>query len=225
MQATMALTELLAASSTSAPNILKMSRKERMTLAVILSSSYLQLEATPWLKETWSKDDILFEKDLTSTITRPIDIERPYIAITFRPEPLLPSITNNLNSAAANVTQSTITPAPSPGNPGLLALGIMLLELYTGQAFENCNFKLSIQAGPVLDFYLQQLQLLGAASQWLNTVQEDLSAGYTGAVLHCIRSYFDPVRTAKDEAIFRQTVYDQVLLPLEKELRSFLGES
>lgn len=49
---TINLKDILGIRSLSMTNLIQMSRKERMSLAVTLSSSYLQLQATPWLKDT-----------------------------------------------------------------------------------------------------------------------------------------------------------------------------
>lgn len=214
---TITLKELLAASSASTPNMLKLSRKERMTLAVILSSSYLQLQATPWLKDTWSKEDIVFDGDMSTRTLRPFNVDQPYIAQEFHPRASPLTVTHNIPN---NVNRASL-----PGNPSLLALGILLLELYTGQTFEQCCPKTSTGNGLCLDDYYKQLHNLDAASKWLSAAQEDLSAGYTTAVLHCIRSFFDPICTSHDETVFRQSVYEQVILPLQEELQSFLGAS
>ncbi|KAI9764814.1 MAG: hypothetical protein M1839_005706 [Geoglossum umbratile] len=214
---TTTLKELLAASPTSTPQMPKLSRKERMTLAVIISSSYLQLQATPWLKDTWSKEDIVFDEDMDTTSIRPLNVDQPYIVHGFQPRASPLTATQN--------TPSNVNRASLPGNPSLLALGIILLELYTGQTFEQCCSKTSAEISPCLDDYYKQLHNLDAASKWLNAAQEDLSAGYMGAVLHCFRSFFDPINTGQNETVFRQSIYEQVILPLHEELQSFLGES
>ena len=182
---TIALKDILTSASRSAPTMLKMSRKERMNLAVILASSYLQLQATPWLKDTWSKEDIVFDSDMKTTTIRPCNLEQPYISHEFRA--IGPQ--NNSVPQMANFKTS-----PLPGNPSLLSLGILLLELYTGQTFEQYSTQASLENGPILNNYIQQLRNLDLVSKWLVTEQEDLSAGYQSAVLHCIRSFFDPDR-------------------------------
>jgi hypothetical protein len=52
----------------------------------------------------------------------------------------------------------------------------------------------------------------------------NLPAGYQGAVLHCFRSFFDPIKNVTDEDAFRQSIYHQVVVPLQEEMQSFLGE-
>ena len=211
---TITLKEILTASSLPSQSLLKMSRKERMSLAVILSSSYLQLQATAWLRDTWSKEDIVFDGDVNTTSVRPFNADLPSIALDLRPQ------RSQTNSRPLS---SNFNTAFLPGNPSLLSLGILLLELYTGQTFEEYCSKMALENGSRLDDYYKQLHNLDSVSKWLNSSQEDLSAGYMGAVQHCIRSFFDRVNTAQDEAMFRQSVYDQVVLPLQEELQSFLG--
>jgi hypothetical protein len=162
------LKDMLAVSKTQS-SLLKMSRKERMNLAITVASSYLQLQATPWLKDTWSKEDIVFDGDMSATLIRPCNIEQPYISHEHQPFP----------------SQKPIIKPPSlPGNPSLLSLGVLLLELYTGQTFERFCAQASIENEnvPAFDGYIQQLRNLDLVSKWLNAEQEDLSAGYQGAV-------------------------------------------
>ncbi|KAF7883395.1 uncharacterized protein EAF02_005315 [Botrytis sinoallii] len=56
---------------------------ERITLAVNLASSLLQLHATPWFNERWNKSEILFLSDRSNPSIRPVDIERPLLAHKF----------------------------------------------------------------------------------------------------------------------------------------------
>jgi hypothetical protein len=73
------LQDILASSTPPTPNLLKMTRKERMNLAVVLASSYLQLQATPWLSDTWGKRDIVFNID-RSLSSRQCNVEHPYFS-------------------------------------------------------------------------------------------------------------------------------------------------
>jgi hypothetical protein len=213
---TITLKEVLAASASPVSSMLKISRKERMNLAVILACSYLQLQGTPWLKDTWSKEDIVFNGDIMSTSIQPCDMEEPYIICEFRP---LRSHTSGLLPHTTSASQPLL-----PGNPSLLSLGVLLLELYSGQTFEQYCIQASLENGPRLDTYIQQLRNLDIVSKWLNAEQENLSAGYQGAILHCVRSFFDPIQNTTDETAFRQSVFDQVVVPLQSEMQDFLGE-
>lgn len=211
------LQDILTASTLPTPTLLRMSRKERMNLAVVLASSYLQLQSTPWLQDAWGKKDIVFDINRNTLSARPCNVEQPYFAHNFRPLAAQ-------NIGAQGQIGLGVMPL-SPGNSSLLSLGIVLLELYTGQTFEQFCSELSLASGSSLDAYMQQLRNLDILSRWLNAKQEDLSAGYHGAVLHCIRRFLDPIQNLNDEAAFRQSIYDQVIVPLQEELQSFLGES
>ncbi|KFY22861.1 hypothetical protein V493_06278 [Pseudogymnoascus sp. VKM F-4281 (FW-2241)] len=185
-----------------------LSRKDRMSLALILASSFVQLEATQWIQESWGKEDIVFDRATGALENSPVDLSKPYI---------LHSIEKR--------TVDNKTQRQSSENYSLLSLGILLLELSTGQSFEQHLSRIKGKRVSSLDppeESVERLMKLSEASKWLKAVQDDLSSGFQGAIRHCIRSYFDEA-SGKDEAIYRQGVLEQVVLPLQDDLQSFLG--
>jgi hypothetical protein len=193
-------------SGSTSENGCRMSRKDRMALAVTLASSYLQLETTPWLKDSWGKSDIVFETP-SSNSNQQIDVKRAFV---------ISSVESRTVNAQSGSQQTN-------GNYCLLALGILLLELSTGQSFERRRVVGSTQENrDPAQQSVERLMKLAEASKWLSTVEDDLSNGFLLAIRHCIRSYFDGT-SGKDEAGFRQAVLDQVVLPLQEDLQSFLG--
>lgn len=61
----------------------KMSRSERVSLAVTISSSMQQLLTTEWLAKPWSKDEILIPVDRQRNLGMSYVVERPYLVHHF----------------------------------------------------------------------------------------------------------------------------------------------
>lgn len=199
---TISLEQLLDGSPTAQGRTLKLSKKERYSLALTLASSTLQLNATPWFKDQWRAKDILFYQ--TKGGTRLVDIDHPYVAAT---------------------TKSSVALAngrPKRGfqhkNAVLLALAIALLELYFGVRAEKHRDLEEQEAGGSTPW-----ALCAMAYEWADEEQEDLSAAFSDAVTHCLKSFNDPRATLQD-AEFLQAAVEGIVLPLQEELYQFLGK-
>jgi hypothetical protein len=214
-QDTISLKEILSSSSYQ----VALSLKDRLVLGTILASSYLQLQATPWLRSNWSKEDIVFDADRETESLRRFNAETPCITHAFQSGAQTP-IPQDQSQEGDTSTQSL----KARGNTSLLALGIILMELYTGQTLEQHCASTSIGIVSSTDEHLQSIQNLYAAHQWLEELKEKgrLSHGYIGAVHRCLQGYLD-FATGDDEAGFRQKVLDHVVLPVEQEMRVFVG--
>lgn len=181
------------------PNVTptKLTRKERYKLAVNLASSTLQLYATPWIDNEWSKKDILFR--LTKVGPRAVDTEHPYVAMI---------------SGAGSVSSPM-----TPKNTILLALAVTLLELYFGSSREQQKQL------PQLHDYLNHPSpwaLLAMTYEWANQEQENLSAAFNAAIKCCLQSFSDPSGNLLD-TMFLQAAVEGIVLPLQEELSQFLG--
>lgn len=181
-----------------------LTRKERYKLAVTLASSLYQLESTPWMTTALAKRDIVFSKAQEAAL-RPVNIEYPYVSKSF------PDQVSQVDCAESPASISS-------GSSSLLALGILLLELYTGRPFEE----------PQIDSKLNNLSRLmiwsTAAKDWLVEEDGDLAAGWTSAVSYCIDGFKQgPVLSEEDATKFRQSLLEQVVLPLHEETERFLG--
>jgi hypothetical protein len=187
---------------------------ERITLAVNLASSLLQLYATPWFNERWSKSDILF---LTNDAAinpgsrrppRPVDIERPLLAQRFLP--------------SGTITPSTNSTLPRPTHPNLsvLSLGIMLLELWFATPIEARRLP-----SDLVDGKPNSSTDLAVAERWVkeNANLEDIPAGYWQAVSSCIYCFFQPMPRDKslENPDFREAIWQNVVVPLERELQAW----
>ena len=185
----------------------RLSKKERYSLALTLAASVLYLNSTPWLTDQWASKDILFHR--TTTTSRPIDTERPYVA----PAPIeLSKGLPKLQKPRGFHNKNTV----------LLALAIALLELYFGMTAEK--YQESEHGAVDPSFHQNPWMLCSMAHTWAEDAQEDLSAAFLSAVRHCLRCFSDPGASLQD-AEFLQAAVEGIVLPLQEELYQFLGKT
>jgi hypothetical protein len=98
-------------------------QEQRSRLALKLASSVMQLHTTDWLTDFWSKNDILFLRSLDATV----DFNGPLIRRSFE--------TRNMD--LTDISQSLPKPWLNASIPCLFSLGIVLLELWYREVFEN----------------------------------------------------------------------------------------
>ena len=104
----------------------RVSRLQRYSIAATLASSLLQLYNSPWMDESWSKNDIYFVKAAEGS---PV-LDRPYITRKFKSSLGLESTASGNKASIRDNSVKSIE-----------ALGIMLLELCFGQAIEDQPFR------------------------------------------------------------------------------------
>ncbi|KAE9369005.1 hypothetical protein N431DRAFT_486411 [Stipitochalara longipes BDJ] len=190
-------------------NKMTLFKLERITLAVNLASSLLQLHATPWFNERWNKRDILFISDERNDESlRPVDVERPLLAYQF------------LSSGTTTPSAKSTLPRPIHPNLSVLYLGIMLLELWFAESIESRRLPSDLVDGipnPSTD--------LTVAERWVkeNADLGNMPAGYFLAVSSCIYCFFQPM--PRDKSLtnpdFREAIWQNVVVPLEKELQTW----
>ena len=207
---TTSLASLLTASSTTNDRSDKLPLKPRLLLALTLASTLIQLNATPWLGNTWSKHSIYFSTQPSNDPTLDkhplhpsrIDLTRPFLVQSFNNPPTALSLTN--------------TPTPHPTDPRqmILELGIMLLELWHETSLESYS---STIKQVTKDSYYDRLSL---AQRWLDETEELISPAYFHVVLRCVRCCFDgvPASPVWDECLFRGLVIG-VVEPLLEQCR------
>ncbi|KAF2651382.1 hypothetical protein K491DRAFT_682204 [Lophiostoma macrostomum CBS 122681] len=181
---------------------LRLSKKERYSLAVNLASSALQLNRTPWFPDSWSAKDIMFYR--ASHGPHLIDFQHPYVSTTtteLSPESKVRGFQNK--------------------NTVLLALAIALLELYFGISAQKHHEN---EAGSTeTTFDANPWNQCAIAYEWAENEQEDLSAAFQGAINHCLRCFGDPSASLQDPE-FLQAAVESIVLPLQDELSQFLGK-
>lgn len=176
---------------------IKPPKRERLSLAVNLAYSVLQLHTTPWLPEKWGIESIYI----------PFDLQQPHVVVKFdEPTRLLENPVDIVN-------------------PYLVALGIVLLELWEWKSFQQWT-----NGRGDLKFRMESLiDVAGAALKWLEEWEDQrkMSTSYAQVVRRCLNCSFNPMqRTLTDEefqdAVYRDivqtldTVYEAYTNPLER---------
>ena len=106
----------------------RLSRQQRLSIAVSLAHGLLQLHESPWLNEAWSKSDIWFW--CVDAQRRPI-IEQPYVSRSFWPK------SKDFKETGPSDTNLTDIFSTQIISKSLFALGIVLIELCFNKTFED----------------------------------------------------------------------------------------
>lgn len=167
-------------------------RKQRLALAVVLASSFLQLLESPWLPSSWKKSDIVFFQD-PDQLGR-FKLHQPYL-------------THQLNTKS-KTSYSTDMDRRLQLSSSLEMLAIILEELCFGQLLEDqpCRKKY-LDAG---DKAIMRIFDVAAAREWHAEIEEEAGYDYTIAVGWCLGGVLSipPDR-------WREEMLTKVLQPLE----------
>jgi len=186
--------------------------KSRMTVAVKLASSVMQLHSTAWLNDFWSTSDIWFPRR-TSTDNM---LERPLICKAFS------HITKPPLPADNFPTHSELWRVLDP-NEYLLSLGIILIELLEWRNFDSLrkdksyNLLLKSSGDEKIDRYLAAKQLV----DYLRDQYRDNDLYFT-ALRRCIQGLDHGEKTLASDG-YKKEVYKVIVRPLEVHLRQGWG--
>lgn len=181
----------------------RFTRGDKLRLAVILASSVLQLYHTPWLGETWGKDDIVFIQRNEGPL-----YEHPFISRRFAAG-ASPPTSPNFNIDSLLLLHRWIR------NPTLFALGVLLIELCLGKPISELQGPHESNS----EFNLNSTWI--AADRLVEVVYLEGGTRYGDAVRHCIRCDFDQQETSLEDERFQDAVYNGVVGLLEDDLRQF----
>ncbi|KAF3907809.1 hypothetical protein ABW21_db0208691 [Orbilia brochopaga] len=175
----------------------------QMLLAFRLASNLLQLLQTRWIQRAWSKDAIHFP---TSGAKKRPDFSRPFVAIQFD---------EHTNGTAGPPDAVELRMA-------ILELGILLLEIWHQEAFENwCQQSLDVSCKPPSPENYKQRYYLATA--WLADKDNEPLEYYRTAVSYCISGIDDRSREAGglqgDKAGLWNELCQNVIEPLSQNCR------
>jgi hypothetical protein len=168
------------------------SRRDRLRLAVTLSSSVLQLHETAWLDDDWGKEDIFFIKRAGKTY-----YQQPFVS-----------------RSTSKGTQRSSTIAPSSlriiiRNHTLYALGVSLIELWYGKELSQLH---RTEDGPVGE----ALSEFNTAYRLVDELYNEAGGKYSDAVRRCIRYDFDCRTNSLEDLGFQRAVYEGVVAQLKE---------
>lgn len=172
--------------------ILCPTRRQRVSLALILSSSFLQLLESPWLSASWQKSDVVFFEDAVCPGVFKLN------------EPHLEKCLQKRSDAAPPTETSRRMQLSS----SLETLGIVLMELCFGEllADQPCRLKYSI----TVDSTVERALDIQAAKEWHGEIEEEAGHDYSVAVGWCLGGILS---TPPDR--WREAMHSKVVHSLE----------
>ncbi|KAF2658683.1 hypothetical protein K491DRAFT_676272 [Lophiostoma macrostomum CBS 122681] len=181
----------------------RLTRHDKLRVAVDLASSVLQLYKTPWLDEQWGKEDVLFIRRPGAPIASLY--EHPFVCRKFTSQ-----------STAIATTPASRAACRVIRNQTLFTLGILLIELWYGKPIEELQqpCDLDCQGTPGVTW---------CTADRLIETEFEFEAGkrYSDAVRRCIRCDFDRSDMSLDNENFQKAVYQGVVALLERTLQQF----
>ena len=185
------------------------SRRERLFLAVVCSSSILQLSTTPWLQRlsSTSVDFAGFRDDTDPSCA--IAIGGSYIDLN---RPLISAV-------ITETTPPSVTPETA-----LIELGILLIELALGEAFEmvaNRKTAEEIEAGRE-DGIAGQTTRRGLGLRLIKSLEHETGVIFSDAVTRCLNCSFAQTTVPSwDDEGFCQEYFTGVVLPVVEGYQQF----
>ncbi|KXH36708.1 hypothetical protein CSIM01_03102 [Colletotrichum simmondsii] len=172
------------------PSRATMTYVEKLHIAVMISSSFLQLHQTPWLPNVLTSQDVFF---ITGGSQSHPDYTQAFIKREF--------------SKRDSEDGSMKCGPPGVDRTAIISLGILLLELSLGDTLGNLRHQYETSDTSV-------------AARLLNEKPLDHMDGgyYRSAVRRCIGANFSQLKLDLDDENFRQVVYEKVVAPLEAGL-------
>lgn len=164
----------------------RLNRVQRYGVALTLASSHLQLHSTPWLKEYWTSEDVLFPTPQTGIATLQGE---PYVLARFE--------------------ASNIVPSAPQKDRSFSTLGIVLLELCFGYRLEehkmwNKPGYAALKNDPMIRQTI--------ACEWLDEVPGEAGQDYADAVHWTLRQ---APAVLKDDK-WREEFARNVVQPLQR---------
>lgn len=186
----------------------------RLAIAINLVEAVLQLFDTPWLQDSWGKEDIHFFEDNSGSIY----YDKPFLVSDF--------------TSCGSTSQDTPKSYPGTGLPSsvnamhtyertkavLLSLGIMILELWFNRPIESCRWHRD---------YLNpngeenDCTRLNTASKWQRLALEEGGTKLHELTSTCIYNSFGMARPDLRCREMQMSIYTNVAEPLKELLKYF----
>ncbi|KAH7385868.1 hypothetical protein BKA66DRAFT_569191 [Pyrenochaeta sp. MPI-SDFR-AT-0127] len=180
----------------------RLTKHDKLRVAVDLASSVLQLYKTPWLDEEWSDNDVYFIH--RPGISPAKVFEHPFVYRRFSSKP-------TPDNAVAQRAHCRVI-----RNQTLFTLGILLIELLYGKSIEELQSRrdLDCDGTPGVAWCTAERLIE-------DEIEYEAGPRYLDAVRRCIRCDFNRKDSSLDDEDFQRAVFDGVVAPLEKTLLQF----
>jgi hypothetical protein len=184
----------------------KLSVADSRRLALSLALGTLRLHDTPWLGKRWDRDDITLLKQNGKILA-----DHPFVSTNLRDATVLSSQTR----------LSSLTSCAGVRNETLFALGVVLIELCLEKPFDQLSAPEDLNSDETKHAASDFL----TATRLLDAVYDKAGGKYGDAVRRCILCEFDHRKPSLDDDSFCKTVYDNVVVVLEDDVRQFFSRS
>ncbi len=173
-------------------------RRHRMSIALTLAYAFLELFPTPWMPRTFGKINVYFFQRKDGKIM----IENPF----FLCEPSSPRQGPHVAPASTAYEESV------DDSNALLALGIVIMELWFGQTIESRSFYKDHcdETGKEKAF-----TSFTAAMEWQKKTIDEAGVTLHDITNRCIRGNFGEPTMDLSNGSCVKAVHDQVVKPLE----------
>ena len=190
------------------------SRSTRVRLAVILSSTMLQLHSTPWLDSSWTKDQIWCAE--ADTI---IQGRRPYLRRKFWSENASSSSISSIPNMADTAESGHTSSLPWMPNEDVYNLGIILIELAFAKNMDE--IAIDVLGDVVYDNNIELRTVVKVLSTRMIATMVD--SRYHRAVYSCIYCNFDlsDEKMKFEDEQFQENILNKIVRPLESYLECF----
>ena len=177
-----------------------LSAKQRYGFAAAIAWAVLHLSCTPWLCDTWDREQVKVFLESTTTTLETLS-RTPCISYLFE-TPATPSRSNTADHFNSHHI----------GNKTLFSLGIVLIELCLNKSFEE--FRPSNPEESTTTNIPDDLRI---AESKLDEVYNQAGDSYGYAVQRCLRCDFPGRNITKtfDFSTFRRHYYNNVVAPLQ----------
>ncbi|KAF4963441.1 hypothetical protein FSARC_8538 [Fusarium sarcochroum] len=166
---------------------------DKLRLAWMIACSVLQMQGTPWISSVPRSEDIYIVQKGGVPQYQHVFVLRHF------PE-----------------QGKSIPPTPSPTNPFMLYLGIVLIELILGQSIASLGSALDQTLEPGLPQHVLDYE---AANKFLGRVMMAGGSGYYNAVERCLRSDMHRADSADGLCGLQSDVVAGIITPLEQDLK------
>lgn len=192
--------------------------KTRRILAVLLSYAVLHLQDTPWLQPTWSSSDIIFFRTMNSEI--PL---RPFLQTCLsKTEPSGVSFNDNARSDPCDAEEELdhdVDPDDQMQHPcpTILALAIMLMEVYFAMPFEDIARRLNHDFASDTSFLTKYF----VAIDIFEAYRDEMPDLFLYTVEKCLNraTWEDEEGKRLDSHTLRCKIYEEIVRPLENDLK------